>query len=307
MHDVCAVVVSHNDKRRLGSALAGVLGHAGWLDLDVVVVDNGSDGSAEYVEENFVGVRTIRCPNRGLGHANNRAVETTNARYVLFLGPDTEILEGSLSAVVAALDRRPEVALAAVKHLRDDGSLVPSIRRFPSAMHMHAEALGLGRVPGVRRVLGERELDNREYDRERPCDWVSGSFMLVRQAALEDTGWFDERFFLFLEEADLCWRLKRAGWEIFHMPQMTICRHGNNRWKSARLEAQAAYARMQFARKHFPWAAADYRWALALSYAFRVCFYSLLRRYESGRRQAATSALATVLKGRAPFGEWSAL
>ena len=66
-----------------------------------------------------------------------------------------------------------------------------------------------------------------------------------------------------------------------------------NRWKSACLEAQAAYARMQFARKHFPWGAADYPWALA----FRVCLYSLLRRYESGRRQAATSALATVLKG----------
>ena len=121
--------------------------------------------------------------------------------------------------------------------------------------------------------------------------------MLVRQAALEDVGWFDERFFLFSEETDLCWRLKRAGWEIVHMPQMTICRHENNRWENARLEAQAAYARMQFARKHFPWAAADYRWALAIRYALRVCFYSLLRRYESGRRQAVTSALATVLKG----------
>ena len=97
----------------------------------MVVVDNGSDGSAEYVEDNFVGVRTIRCPNRGLGHANNRALETTNARYVLFLGPDTEILEGSLSAVVAALDRRPEVALAAVKTCATMAPWCPASGAFP--------------------------------------------------------------------------------------------------------------------------------------------------------------------------------
>ena len=247
-HDACIVVVSHNDKRRLGSA---------WPASSTTADGWTSSGRGRQRQRRIRRVRRgqfrgrshIRCPNRGLGHANNRALETANARYVLFLGPHTEVLEGSLGAPVAALDRRPEVALAAVKHLRDDGSLVPSIRRFPSAMHMLAEALGMGRAPGVRRVLGERELDEREYDRERPCDWISGSFMLVRQAALEDVGWFDERFFLFSEETDLCWRLKRAGWEIVHMPQMTICRHENNRWENARLEAQAAYARKQFARK----------------------------------------------------------
>jgi N-acetylglucosaminyl-diphospho-decaprenol L-rhamnosyltransferase len=302
MNDVCAIVVSHNGKRWLDAALDTLLERAGEIDLDVVVVDNGEDGAAEYVEQRFERVRTLRCPNRGFGHANNRALETADARYVLFLNPDTELLEGTLADLVAALDRRPEVALAGVRQLRDDDSLAPSIRRFPSATNMLAEALGVERVPGARRALGERELDPREYERERPCDWTSGSFMFARWAALEETGWFDERFFLFSEETDLCWRLKRNGWQVVHLPQVTIRHHESDRQQNANLEAQAAYARMQFARKHFPDAAADYRWALGLRYALRVGAYTLRGRAPDGRREAARAALRTVVKDRAPFG-----
>jgi GT2 family glycosyltransferase len=303
MHDVCAIVVSHNGKRWLDAALGSLRTHAGEIDLDVVVVDNGSDGSAEHVERHFPGVRTLHCENRGFGHANNRGLEIADARYVLFVNPDTEVLEGTLAELVAELDRQPQVALAGARQLRRDGSLAPSIRRFPSATNMLAEALGVERVRGARRVLGERELDPREYERQRPCDWTSGSFMLARTAALEDVGHFDERFFLYSEETDLCWRLKQRGWEVVHMPQMTICHYEDDRRGSAELEAQAAYSRMQLARKHFPDAAADYRWALGLRYAIRVACAPGRRR--SAKREAAGAAFKTVLRGRPPFGEHS--
>lgn len=302
MHDVCVIIVSHNGKRWLDTALATLFERAGGLDLDIVVVDNGSDGSAGYVEERFPAARTISCPNHGFGHANNRALETADARYVLFLNPDTEFLSGSLSQLTAALDRRPEIGLAGVRQVGGDGSLAPSIRRFPSAGNMFAEALGVERVPGVRRVLGERELDPRLYSRETACDWTSGSFMFVRAEALRDIGDFDERFFLFSEETDLCWRLKRSGWQVVHMPCVTIRHYEHDQGKSSQLEAQAAYARIQFARKHFR-RVADYRWALALRYALRVCLHSLPRNRERRRRQAARAALATVLRGQPPFGE----
>jgi N-acetylglucosaminyl-diphospho-decaprenol L-rhamnosyltransferase len=304
VHDVCAIVVSHNGRRWLDAALSSLRAHAGEIDLDLVLVDNGSDGSAAYVEERFPGVRTLRCENRGFGHANNRGLELADARYVLFVNPDTEVLEGTLAELVAELDRQPRVALAGARQLRRDGSLAPSIRRFPSATNMLADALGVERIRGARRVLGERELDPREYERQRPCDWTSGSFMLARAAALEDAGRFDERFFLYSEETDLCWRLKQRGWEVVHMPQMTICHYEDDRRGSAELEAQAAYSRMQFARKHFPDAAADYRWALGLRYAIRVaCSPPGSRR--SAQRQAAGAAFKTVLRGRPPLGEHS--
>src|ERR1700751_1965588 len=100
VHDVCVVIVSHNSKRWLEAALSSLFASAGDLDLDVVVVDNGSDGSAASVEERFPRARTMTCANRGFGAANNEGLTTANARYVLFLNPDTEFLSGSLADLI---------------------------------------------------------------------------------------------------------------------------------------------------------------------------------------------------------------
>jgi len=288
MHDVCAIIVSHNGKDWLDAALSSLYARAGNLDLDVVVVDNGSDGSAAYVEERFPEARTITCANRGFGAANNRALETGDARYVLFLNPDTEFLSGGLGRLVAALDQRPRIGLAGVRQVTGDGELALSIRRFPSTANMLAEACAVERVPLLRRFLGERVIEPAAYDRETPCDWTSGSFMLARGEALRQTGGFDERFFLFSEETDLCRRLKEAGWEIVHMPQVTIRHFESERSATPRMEAQAAYGRLQFARKHFA-RVGPYRWAMVLRYALRA------------RREAARAALRTVLREKSPL------
>jgi N-acetylglucosaminyl-diphospho-decaprenol L-rhamnosyltransferase len=298
--DVCAIVVSHEGKDWLEAAIGTLIEHSGGVSLDVVVVDNGSDGAAEFAERRFPGVRAIRCPNHGFGHANNRGLETAQSRYVLFLNPDTEVVEGELGELVAALDARPEVGLAGARQLRPDGSLAPSIRRFPTPARMLAEAVGVERVPLAGAKLGERELEPDRYARVTPCDWTSGSFMLARTTALAEVGWFDERFFLFSEETDLCWRLKQEGWEVLHLPELTILHHEQDHWTNARLEAQSAYARLQFARKHLRWPAL-YRSVLALRYGLRWASYLVPGRREPRRRSAAAAALRTVLSGRAPF------
>jgi N-acetylglucosaminyl-diphospho-decaprenol L-rhamnosyltransferase len=289
MHDVCVIIVSYNGKRWLDGALASLFAGAGELDLDVVVVDNGSDGSAAYVGEHFPRARTISSANRGFGAANNRALETADARYVLFLNPDTEFLNGRLEDLVEALDHRPDVGLAGARQVTGDGELAPSIRRFPSTLNMVAEALAIERVPVLRRFLGERVLAPSAYRRrEYSCDWTSGSFMLARSEALKETGGFDERFFLYSEETDLCLRLRGAGWRIVHLPLVTIRHYESERSATPRMEAQAAYARLQFARKHFS-RVSPYRLAMVLRYALRV------------RRVAARAALGTVLENEPPL------
>jgi N-acetylglucosaminyl-diphospho-decaprenol L-rhamnosyltransferase len=288
MDDVCVIIVSHNGKRWLDGALETLYASVGDLDVDVVVVDNGDDDSAAYVEERFPRARTIRCANRGFGAANNVGLETADARYVLFLNPDTEFLEGALADLVAAMDRRPQVGLAGARQVGGGGELAPSIRRFPSTLNMLAEALAIERVPILRRFLGERVPVSPAYDREADCDWTSGSFMLARREALEGTGGFDERFFLFSEEADLCRRLKDAGRDVVHLPLVTIRHFESERSATPLMEAQNAYSRLQFARKHFA-RVSPYRLALALRYALR------------GRREAARAALETVLKDEPPI------
>jgi N-acetylglucosaminyl-diphospho-decaprenol L-rhamnosyltransferase len=288
MDDVCVIIVSHNGKHWLDGALSSLFASAGDLDLDVVVVDNGSDGSAAYVEERFPWARTIVCANHGFGAANNEALATADARYVLFLNPDTKFLAGDLEGLVAALDHRSRIGLAGVRQVGGGKEVAPSIRRFPSTLNMLAEALAIERIPVLRRFLGERVLAPAAYERETPCDWTSGSFMLARGEALAGTGGFDERFFLFSEETDLCRRLKDAGWEVAHLPLVTIRHFESERSATPRMEAQAAYARLQFARKHFA-RVAPYRMAMTLRYALRA------------RRPAGRAALEAVLKDEPPI------
>ena len=143
--------------------------------------------------------------------------------------------------------------------------------------------------------MGERELDLSRYEREVSCDWTSGSFMLTRRDALIGAGIFDERFFLFSEETDLCLRIKKAGWEIRHLPTMTILHHAQKAGVSPKLASQDAFTRRQYSKKHFsPAHRAAYLGALALGYGLRSCAGS------RERRAAARAALAALFGLRRP-------
>ena len=302
-HDVCAIVVSHNGKGWLDAALASLLEHAGEIDLDVVLVDNGEDGSAEYVEGRFRGVRAIHCANRGFAHANNRGLATADARYLLLLNPDTEVADGTLAELVAYMDGHPEVGIAGCRQLDSDGGLWPTARRFPSVGRAIGEAIGPERLPFNAGWLGESELDLSRYDRELSCDWTSGSFLFVRRAALESAGPLDERFFFYSEEVDLCLRVKQAGWEVRHFPGFTIVHHGGKTDASPRMEAQMAYARKQFATKHFgPLRRTAFLAAIAIRHLLRWVAFSLPGS-ANRRAEAQRLALMTLLgREKPPFG-----
>jgi len=301
-HDVCTIVVSHEGRRWLGPALSSLFEHAGEIDLDVVVADNGEDGSAEFVEASFERARAIHCENHGFAHANNRAALTADARYVLFLNPDTEILDGALADLVAYMDDHPEVGLAGCRQLDGEGRLCPTARRFPSVARALGEAIGPGRLPLAAR-LGESELDLRRYESELDCDWTSGSFLFVRREALEAAGLLDERFFFYSEEVDLCLRIKRCGWRIRHLPQLTILHYGGSTDSSPRMEAQLAYARSQYAAKHFgPLRRRAFVSAIGLRHLLRWAAFAR-RGGEQGRAAAHRRALMTLLgREQPPFG-----
>jgi N-acetylglucosaminyl-diphospho-decaprenol L-rhamnosyltransferase len=306
VHDLAVVIVSTNEAKWLRPCLSTVFENAGPIEIDVVVADNESvDGTRELVESEFPRARVVACRNHGFGHANNRAVLTTEARYVCFLNPDTEIREGLFSDLVAAMDTRPTVGLAGVKQVTPDGALFPTVRRFPNAVRALLEALGSERAPFRASWLGERELDLSRYDHEIPCDWTSGSFLFARREALESAGLFDERFFIYAEETDLCLRIKSAGWEIRHLPTMTILHHAQKAGTNPKMEAQLAFAGLQYANKHF---SAPHRWAylgaLSLGYSLRGIYAGRNAADPGQKRVAARRALRTLWRLEpAPFGE----
>ena len=300
MHDLTIILVSHNGERWLRPCLESVFEHAGECEIDIVVVNNADDGTAEVVRD-FPHVRIIRCENRGFAHANNRALLTSTARYALFLNVDTEVLDGTFAELVEALDERPTVGLAGVRQLSPGGDVAPTIRRFPSAIRSLGEALGSEHFPFRAKWLGERELDLGMHERECSCDWTSGSFLVARREALQSAGLLDERFFLYSEEPDLGLRVKQAGWDVRHLPVMTVLHHAGREGTDPKLKSQDAYSRLQFAQKHFsPPHRAAYRGALALGNLLRAVAPGHAR---SEQRRAARAALR-VLAGLdgPPFG-----
>jgi GT2 family glycosyltransferase len=295
------VIVSHDARPFLRSALRSLEAHAGRLDFEVIVVDNGTDGAAELVSSEFPEMRVLECPNRGFAHANNVALRTVESRYVLFINPDTEILEGRLNDLIALMDARPQVGLASVNQVMPSGRRWPTIKRYPSPLRGFAEALGAERLPVRAGCLGERELRSDPYERETSCDWVSGSFMLVRREALQSAGWLDERFFLYSEETDLCLRIRMAGWDIRHLPAMTVLHHEATGEGYARLERQIVFARLQYAAKHFSRTRRMlFRLALLLRYSLRAPILAWRRERGDRRRRAAIAGLDAALGRSGP-------
>jgi len=299
LDDLAIIVVSCNSAHWIAPCLDSVFEHMGPLRADVVVVDaDSSDGTAEIVAD-FPDVRLIRCPNGGFAYANNRGLMTCDARYVLFLNPDTEILHGSMSELVSRMDAQSGVGLVGVRQLDAEGRLGMTIRHFPNALRSVGDALSAEHVRGRPRWLGERELDPGAYDREVECDWTPGSFMLVRREAIESAGFMDERFFMYSEETDFCQRIRGAGWAVRHLPSMTILHYGVKVGVDPRIESLSAYNRIAYARKHFsPIHRALYFGAVLLGHGLRAF---LPGRGDLGtRRRAAHRAALNTLLGRSP-------
>jgi N-acetylglucosaminyl-diphospho-decaprenol L-rhamnosyltransferase len=305
MMDLAIVIVSANSARWLDACLTTVLGHGGGAQMEVIVVDNASeDGTRELVEANFPEVSVVSSPNRGFAAGCNRGLERTSARYALLLNPDVEILDGTFGELVELLDAKPDVGVAGVRQLNSEGGLGHTIHRFPTFTRALGEALFSARWRWHPPWAGERELNDAPYSEETDCDWPTGAFMMVRREVLQSAGLLDERFFLFCEEPDLCKRAKDAGWRVMHMPQMTIVHHEGKHRMRPQMVAQQAYARRQFAEKHFkaPYRIA-YLAALGLRYLIRAASSPMWGQDAMVVRSGALAAIRALSgHGEPPFG-----
>ncbi len=305
MVDLAIIVVSANDAHWLENCLRSVFDRAGDASIEVIVVENGcTDGTRELVAALFPQVRVLSQANRGFAAGNNRGLEQACARYLLLLNPDTEVVEGTFGELVRILDARAHVGVVGVRQIQADGTLCRSIHRFPSVTRAVGDAFSSERWPVRPAWACEREVHDRAYAHESECDWPTGSFLLVRREALLSAGLLDERFFLYCEEPDLCLRVKRAGWQVRHIPQMTIIHHAGKGGVRPRMLAQEAYSRKLYARKHFGAGRRQmYFAALAARYLIRAASPHRGGSDASARRAAAKLAFLT-LAGRSapPFG-----
>ena len=296
--DLSVIVVTHNGDELARATLRSARAGCGNVNIQWLVVDSGSrDHTPDRIEQEWPDIEVIRCSNIGFAAANNVALDQAAGRYLLLLNPDVELITGTLQDLVAALDARPSVGAASVIQRGPGGAVQPTMRRFPSPTRQFGEAVCAGRLPGLHR-LQEPETRLRRYESESSADWLVGAFLAVRASAVEQIGGLDERFFLYSEETDWCYRLKQAGWDVRHLPLMEVLHHGGG-YSRPELAAHLSYSKLLFARKHLGRAGTvGMRVALVLRHALRSVGFTLLatRRPSARRRlRAERRALGAVL------------
>ena len=247
---VSAVVVSYNSAGYLPDCVRSLRSEG---LTDVVVVDNASsDGSVAGIRAADPTVRVVETgANLGFGSAANRGVAVCAGEYVLILNPDTVVEPGTVKALAEALDRDSGLAVVGPRLENLDGSVYPSVRRFPDLPVAFGHAF-LGLVwhgnPFTRRY---RMLD---WDHDRPSsdvDWVGGACALFRRSAFDTVGGFDEEYFMYVEDVDLCWRLGKAGWRIGYEPGARVVHAlgGSSRQVPYRMIAEHHRSLLRFVSK----------------------------------------------------------
>ena len=246
--EIDAVVVSYRSRETLRQCVEPLAAIPG---VAVTVVDNDSpDDSLAAVAD--LPVQLIQSGrNGGFGFGCNLGMAAGSSPLVLFLNPDARIEADELQKMVDVLRAEPDVALVGPRLLDDSGDLIPTVRRYQRPSSVWAEALYLHRfLPGS--VQWAHEIDTRASTHEAVAypEWLSGACMLARRDALEAVGGFDEGFFLYCEDMDLCARLRAAGGRVRYEPEAVVRHRGGHSAPYNSLRAVLIRSRVRYARRH---------------------------------------------------------
>lgn len=248
---LAVVVLAHDSGDDLLECLRSVRDDA--PEAALVVVDNASsDGAPERARRRFPELRSVRNDhNRGFAAAANQGVRATDASVVVLLNPDARVEPGALARLAGATDEHPKAGAVGPLVRNPDGSIQPSKRAFPTLWQSALHGI-VGLVwpanPGSRAYL----LADADLDRPRTVGWVSASAVALRRSAFDAVGGFDEDYFFFVEDVDLCKRLWDAGWEIWFEPRATVEHAWGTSWTKRPLRFMWMHQRnlFRYVRKH---------------------------------------------------------
>jgi hypothetical protein len=302
MKMLSVIIVSYNTAELLRECLRKLFTSGYNGSMEVFVVDNNSaDDSAgmvcrEYPQVTLIANRT----NLGFAAANNQAWKKAKGDYILLLNPDAFVKPGAITNAVSFLESHPQCGLCGGRLVKPDGSLDPSARRFPGVLGKLFTLSGLRSRYPRSPLFSRHEFGGFDHNSPIEVDWVPGTFTLYRRKLLEETGLFDERYYIYYEETDACLAAKRRGWQVYFIPDAEVVHVGGASSKT-RKEQQfdsGANQLVQF-RMRSEWlyfrknsgltavlanAGVEYGWHLLRF------FYNLLPGKEEGARKRRMSA-----------------
>lgn len=228
---ISVILVSYNTAKMSIEALDHLYASKGDFELEVFIIDNASkDNSVELIAEKYPDITLIKNEvNVGFGRANNQALSLIKGDYVLLLNTDAFVESNTLQKSMEYMEANVRCGVLGARLLGRNGELQPSCRYFPTPWNLFAERIGLNYFfPSIKLV------DAAEFDAEltQACDWVPGCYYMVRKAVIDDVGLFDPLYFLYSEEVDHCFSVKKAGWDVVYFADISVVHIGGESAKS---------------------------------------------------------------------------
>jgi N-acetylglucosaminyl-diphospho-decaprenol L-rhamnosyltransferase len=286
--DLSILIVNWRSADFLRKCLSSIYANTRGVQFEIIVVDNASfDGSAEMVQSVFPKVRYIQSEeNLGFAKANNLAFSYSRGKHILFLNPDTEVVNEAFPALISCLGTFPQAGIVGPKLLNSDLSVQTSCTQsYPTLLNQALDAECLRHIFPKSFLWGMRPLYDSE-DGPTKAEVVSGACLMIRRDVFAAVNQFTSGYFMYAEDVDLCYKVKSAGWDVLHLGSATVIHHGgqSSRKKSdgnfaAVMAKESLYSFMKVRRGRFY--AATFRWMtawvsigrlLVLSFVYAVTF-----------------------------------
>jgi GT2 family glycosyltransferase len=225
--DVSLIIVNWNTKDLVLKCIKSALETKAAFSQEIIVVDNASsDGSAEAIERDHPCVVSIKNDkNYGFARGNNIGIEKSKGRYVCLVNSDVQVLDRTIGYLIDYMDKNPRVGILGPKILWPDMTLQDSCRKFPTLWTKLCETFALNRLFPKSAVFSGEHMQFFTHDQVKRVDSLAGCFMMIRQSALKEVGLFDEQYFIYSEEIDLCKRFRAAGWNVVFLPEVSVVHH----------------------------------------------------------------------------------
>ena len=250
------IIVNYNVKQFLKNLIESVLKAVENISYEIIVVDNASsDGSAEEIRNSFPHVKFIaNKKNLGFGAANNQALEIAKGEFIVLINPDALVKTNTFDSLIKFFHDNPQAGMAGCKVLNPDGTLQLACRRsFPGVWTSFTKIVGLSSLFPKSKYFAKYNLTYLDENEIHEVDAISGSFMFFRKEVYEKVGGFDNDYFMYGEDLDLCYRVQKAGYKVYYVPTTEIIHYKGESTKRSSLDETVLFydAMKIFVRKHF--------------------------------------------------------
>jgi GT2 family glycosyltransferase len=281
--ELSVIIVSYNVRDYLRQALRSVITAAEKISHEITVVDNhSSDGSPEMVSNEFPFVMLIASDtNEGFSAACNRGIRASSGEYLLVLNPDTLIQPDALEKALYFMRGHPDAGAAGARMSDGDGRFLPESKRgFPSPLTSLFKFTGMGRLFPRSALFNAYYIGEKPDDKICRADILTGAFMMIRREALNRSGLFDTAFFMYGEDIDLSWRIRKAGYFNYYLPDVNIIHY---KGRSTMTEKESSLRHFYGAMKLFAVKHMGRGWHIPVRAGVTILEQSALARLRLGR------------------------